>query len=150
MNNTTKYLGGIATALVLVAGLAGCGSRTETSTSSTSSTQAPTTTTTKAPATTTTTQDALKTAPQSLKIEAYVEVYQEEFPGTSRSTAISTGESACELIEAEGSIADAMIAIALNPDIGTTMAGDMAFVMGISVPVFCPRFMPELNAITRN
>jgi hypothetical protein len=85
-----------------------------------------------------------------MKIEAYVEVYQEEFPGTSRSTAISTGETACELIQSEGSIADAMIAIALDPDVGTTMAGDMAFVMGISVPVFCPEFMSELNTITGN
>lgn len=141
MTTTKKYLGGITAALVLTVGLAACGSRTETST--------PSTTSTKAPATTTTTEDVLKTAPQSLKIDALVDVYQEEFPGTSRSTAIDVAKTACEAIEAQGSIVDAMAAIAVDPEISATMAGDMAFVMGISVPVFCPKFLPELNRLTK-
>jgi hypothetical protein len=140
MTNTKKYLGGITAALVLTVGLAACGSSTETSTPSTPST--------KAPATTTTTKDILETASQSDLIDALVAVYQDEFPGASRSGAISTAKTACELIESEGSIVDAMAAIALDPEVGASMAGDMAFVMGISVPVYCPQFLPELNRLT--
>jgi ABC-type glycerol-3-phosphate transport system substrate-binding protein len=140
MTTTKKYLGGITAALVLTVGLAACGSRTETSTPSTPST--------KAPATTTTTENVFESASQSELIDALVEVYQEEFPGTSRSTVIDVAKTACEAIEAQGSIVDAMAAIAVDPDIDATMAGDMAFVMGVSVPVYCPQFLPELNRLT--
>jgi len=142
MTNTKKYLGGITAALVLTVGLAACGSSTETSTPSTPST--------KAPATTTTTEDILRTAPQSLKVEALVEVMQERLPGTSRADAIDNAQSACGAIEASGSILGAMEQIAIDPDIDTKTAGDMAYIMGISIPVYCPEYLAEMNKITGN
>ena len=141
MTNTKKYLGSIATALVFTAALVGCGSRAET-------TAAPTTTTTSKAPVTTTTEDIFKTAPQSLKVDALVEVFQDKFPGTSRGSAIDIANTACDAVRAQGSIVDAVAAIVADPDVDYDTAGDMSFIIGVSVPVFCPEFLAELNAIT--
>lgn len=103
------------------------------------------TTTTAPKATTTIPKTTTTSAPL---IDAYVEVMRDYFPGASRSELIDLGKTACEVIDESGSITSALISIATDPSWAgmEEMAG---YTIGVSVPVFCPRYMPELNRITQ-
>jgi hypothetical protein len=135
MNKTSKHLGGIAAALALTVGLVGCASRTSTTTSATTST---------APKATTTT---MPTYSQSEKEDALVKVVQARLGGGSRSQALDLAKQACTVIDTAGSVEAAIRGIVLNPSIDSETGGDMAYIMGVSIPVFCPEYLAEAAAL---
>lgn len=137
MQKTKKYLGGITAAAVLTIGLVGCGSAS-------SKESVPSTTTRLAVPKTTTTVKPSK----SVMTDALVDVLQDEFPGASRSQVIEVAEQACVVVRLSGSVEEALLMIASDPNTDSTMAGDMAYVMGVSIPVFCPEYMDELESLS--
>jgi hypothetical protein len=137
--NTYKLKAVLAGTAITAVALAGCGAA-ETK-SSTSATSPPTTSTTIAKKQTTTTL-----ASQDVLIEAYVSVMKDYFPGTSRSTLIELGQNACMVIKTQGSVLDAMLAIANDPSF-RGMEEAVGYTFGVAVPVFCPQYQDEVDAI---
>ena len=80
---------------------------------------------------------------------AFLSAAQDKYPSASDSELIDLGITTCETIEAVGSVLDMMLMIAEDPDWSLEEAEDAAFMMGLSVPTFCPEYLPELNRIVR-
>jgi hypothetical protein len=88
------------------------------------------------------------TTSQETKVDAMVKVIQNKYPAASRVKAIDLAEKACTAIDQSGSIADTIALIVSDDSIDVDMAGDMSWIIGVSVPVLCPEYLPELNRIT--
>lgn len=116
--------------------LVGCGAAEETKPSPES-----TTTTTYRSTTTTSKYDG--------QMSDYLRSMRSRFPGNSDIKLIEIGEQSCTVIEASGSVIDAMLMIAEDPTWTREMAGDAGFTFGTAIPVFCPEYLPELLRITR-
>lgn len=138
MKTNMKHLGGITAAILITAGLAGCASRTVTSTPQT-------TTTTRYVAPTTT----MKTYSQTDKVDGLVATLQKKFPGTSRAQVIDLAHQGCAVVEESGSVAAAVRGIVLDDEIDAETAGDMSYVIGVAIPVYCPKYLPELLEFTK-
>ena len=126
---TIGALGAVAVAALIAAG---CGSP-DTTSDATPVTSAKATTTTVAKATPT---------------DAFVNSMKTKFPNASRADLIDIGRASCDVIDAFGSVSEAMIAIAMDPTWDREMAGNAGYTMGAAIPVFCPQHLAELNAIT--
>lgn len=137
--NTSKLKAVLAGTAITAVALAGCGAA-ETK-SSTSATSPSTTSTTIAKKQTTTTL-----ASKDILIEAYVSSMKSEFPGASRSTLIELGQTACVVIRTQGSVIDAMVAVAKDPSF-RGMEEAVGYTFGTAVPVFCPEYQDEIDAI---
>jgi hypothetical protein len=137
--NTYKLKAVLAGTAITAVALAGCGAA-ETK-SSTSATSAPTTSTTIVKKQTTTTL-----ASKDILIEAYVLAMKDYFPGASRSTLIDLGQTACTVIRTQGSVLDAMLAVADDPSF-RGMEEAVGYTFGAAVPVFCPQYQDEVDAI---
>ena len=104
-----------------------------------SSSKSDTTTTPSLPRTTTTVQ--------SFPTESdFVNVMRTRFPGASRSDLISLGKTACDLLDEVGSLSMAILVIATDPS-WAGMEEDAGFTIGAAIPVFCPEYIPQLNAL---
>lgn len=97
-------------------------------------------------ATTSTTYKSTTTTSYSL-YDAYIKTLRTRFPNSSDSALISLGETACATIDAYGSVSRAMVAIASDPRWSASEANNAGYVFGVAIPVFCPRYLPELNRI---
>ena len=127
---TTKVIGTIC-AVALMAGLAiGCES-SESTTSTADTVKATTTTVAKASPT-----------------DAFVNAMKVKYPNSSRTQLIDLGETSCEVIDAFGSVEEAIFAIAEDPTWDREMANNAGYTFGAAIPVFCPEYLAELNAIT--
>jgi hypothetical protein len=90
-----------------------------------------------------------QTTTTASKYGPFLSAAQDKYPAASDSELIDLGITTCETIETFGSVLDTMLAIAEDPDWSVEEAGDAAFMIGLSVPTFCPEYLPELNRITR-
>lgn len=126
---TTRIIGTVC-AVTLMATLAiGCESSDKTASPAT---------TAKATATTVT-----KASPT----DAFVNSMRTKFPNAPRADLIEIGQASCDVIDAFGSVSEAMIAIAIDPTWDREMAGDAGFTFGAAIPVFCPEYEAELKAL---
>lgn len=80
---------------------------------------------------------------------AFLSAAQDKYPAASDSKLIDLGITTCETIETFGSVLDMMVMISEDPDWSLEEAEDAAFMVGLSVPTFCPEYLPELNRLTR-
>jgi Protein of unknown function (DUF732) len=131
MTNTKKHISGIAAALVLTAGLVGCGTRNETSATSIGNAKIQGTTST--------------TYSQSDKVDALVKVLQARLGAGSRDKIIDIAKQACVVIDEAGSVIAAIRGIASDPEIDYETASDMAYIIGVSVPVYCPEYLDQVQ-----
>jgi len=105
---------------------------------------APTTTTTQARRQTTTT-----TAPkQDILVEAFVLAMKDWFPNMTRSDAIELGVTMCDTIDIYGNVSDTVDAIIASGRF-RGMEGDIGYVMGVSIPVYCPQYEAEAQRLFR-
>jgi hypothetical protein len=133
----------IPAAIIVAAALtlAGCGSSDSTTVSSKSSES---TTTTQARRQTTTT-----ISNQDILIEAYVSAMRDWFGSTmTRSDAISLGQTMCETIDQYGNVSDTVDAVIASGEF-RGMEGDVGYVMGTAIPVFCPEYEAEARRLFR-
>lgn len=79
--------------------------------------------------------------------DAFVSTMRKRFPDITRAKAVDLGQTACQAITDAGSILDLITAAAMDDSVSVEMAGDMAYTVGASVPVFCPRYLPQLRAL---
>jgi hypothetical protein len=80
---------------------------------------------------------------------AFLSAAQEKYPAASDSQLIDLGITTCDTIETFGSVLDMMVMISEDPDWSLEEAEDAAFMIGLSVPTFCPKYQPELNRLVR-
>jgi hypothetical protein len=80
---------------------------------------------------------------------AFLSAAQEKYPAASDSQLIDVGITTCDTIETFGSVLDMMVMISEDPDWSLEEAEDAAFMIGLSVPTFCPKYQPELNRLVR-
>ena len=124
---------------VVVAGLilAGCAGSDSTSASS----ESPTTTITRRQTTT--------TISQSVLIDAYVLAMRDWFgPSLTRSTAIELGQTMCDTIDDYGTVAATVDGVIASGEF-RGMEGDVGYVMGTAIPVFCPEYEAEARRLFR-
>ena len=120
--------------------IAGCGSQTESKTQTTmKSSEAP-----ARPSATTST-----TISQDIMIEAYVAAMRDWFGAVlTRSEAITLGKTMCDTIDDYGNVSVTVDGIiASGRFVG--MEGDVGYVMGVSIPVFCPEYEAEAKRLFR-
>jgi hypothetical protein len=115
-------------AIAITAALVGCGTK-------------PADTTTSAPTTT-------RAPSQEAKENALVGVLQARLGGGSRSEVIDIAKQACYVVETSGSVAGAMASIIADDSIDMETGSDMAYVMGVAIPVYCPEYKAEMDRIT--
>ena len=80
---------------------------------------------------------------------AFLSAAQDKYPAASDTKLIDLGITTCETIETFGSVLDMMVMISEDPDWSLEEAEDAAFMIGLSVPTFCPKYQPELNRLVR-
>lgn len=122
---------------VVVAGLilAGCAGSDSTSTSS----ESPTTTVARRQTTT--------TISQSVMIDAYVMAMRDWFGSSlTRSTAIELGQTMCDTIDDYGTVAATVDGVIASGEF-RGMEGDVGYVMGTAIPVFCPEYEAEARRL---
>lgn len=124
-----KILGALCAVVIMAVPLIGCESS---DTKETATTNKATTTT---------------TAKKSTSVDAYVASMKVKYPNSSSETLIDLGKTACDVIDAFGSVSDAMIAIATDPTWDREMAGNAGYTFGAAVPVFCPQYTAEIKAL---
>lgn len=86
---------------------------------------------------------------QSDKVDALVVTMQRKYPGASRAQILDVANKACEAVDEAGSIVALIADTAADPTVDTETAGDMAYAVGVAVPVLCPKYLPELEALQR-
>lgn len=137
-----KFLYPLAAIVVASVISVGCGTKTADSKESPATT-APTTTEAPRRQTTTTTVPS-----QSVMIEAYVLAMNDYFPTMSRSDAITLGKTMCDTIDVYGNVADTVTGI-IESGRFRGMEGDVGYLMGVSIPVFCPEYEAEARRLFR-
>jgi hypothetical protein len=123
-----KILGALCAVVVMAVPLIGCESSETTGTT--------------APEKVTTT-----TAKKASAIDVYVASMKVKYPNSSDAQLIDLGKTSCEVIDAFGSVADAIFAIAEDPTWDREMALNAGYTFGAAVPVFCPEYTAELKAL---
>lgn len=116
--------------VALLLTLTGCAATT---TSTTSTTTAPMRTTT--------------TVSQTTNVDALVTLLRSRYPGASRAQIISAAQTACDTLREIGSVRDTIAAMAVDPEVDADEAGDMAYLIGVSIPVYCPEFANEVSGL---
>jgi hypothetical protein len=84
---------------------------------------------------------------RDLQIDALVLTIQRRVPGTTRASAIDLAKTACNAIDEAGSITEFIAQVATDPEIDLKMSGDMAYVVGVAVPIYCPEYRAEMDRI---
>lgn len=69
------------------------------------------------------------------------------FPGRSDAELFSLGRTACETIDAFGSVELTLLSIAEDPDWSVDEARNAGYLFGLSIPLFCPRFEAEARRL---
>jgi len=84
---------------------------------------------------------------RDLQIDALVLTIQRRVPGTTRASAIDLAQTACNAIDEAGSITEFITQVATDPKIDLKMSGDMAYIVGVAVPTYCPEYAAEMDRI---
>lgn len=132
----------IPAAIIVAAGLTlvGCGASDSTSTSATSPTS---------PSTTEARRQTTTTVSQSIMIDAYVLAMRDWFgPSLTRSTAIELGQTMCDTIDEYGTVSETVDGVIASGKF-RGMEGDVGYVMGTAIPVFCPEYEAEARRLFR-
>lgn len=84
---------------------------------------------------------------RDLQIDALVLTIQRRVPGTTRASAIDLAKTACNAIDEAGSITEFIAQVATDSEIDSKTSGDMAYVVGVAVPIYCPEYRAEMDWI---
>jgi hypothetical protein len=85
---------------------------------------------------------------QDSKVNALVSVLGAKYPGASKSKLIDIAQQACTVIDQAGGVAAAVATVVADDSIDSATGSDIAYIMGVAVPVYCPQYKPELDRIT--
>ena len=133
-----------ATRLIAVTAIAGaallsaCGTKSSDATYTSSNKPASTTTTVQRTTSTTISKTIME--------DAFVEATRDLYPGLSRAKAIELGKTTCDTIDQFGSVEQTVTAIIASGDF-VGMESDVGYMMGVSIPVFCPEYLAEAERL---
>lgn len=88
------------------------------------------------------------TVSQSVMIDAYVMAINDWFGPTTRSEAIKLGKTMCDTIDIYGNVSDTVDAV-IESGMFRGQEGDVGYIMGTSIPVFCPEYEAEARSLFR-